>query len=67
MYTLDLYQIKNICRDMAELGAASYAKQTEPEKDTLSQREAYRRFGASRVKFWEQKQYIHSYRTGVAE
>ena len=26
MITLELYELKNLCKDMAELGAANYAK-----------------------------------------
>lgn len=50
--TLELYEIKNICKEMAELGAANYIKQTKPGDDLISQREAYRLFQESRVKRW---------------
>ena len=49
---LDLYELKNICSQMSELGAANYAKSTTPAKDLMSQREAYRTFGEARVKRW---------------
>ena len=39
---LELYELKNLCRDMAELGAANYAKMVFPAKDLISQREAYK-------------------------
>ena len=37
--TLDLFELKNLCMDMAELGVSNYIKQQEPAKDLLSQRE----------------------------
>ena len=40
--TLELYELKNLCSEMAELGAANYVKQTKPSVDLISQREAYR-------------------------
>lgn len=49
---LELYELKNLCRDMAELGAANYAKMVFPAKDLISQREAYKSFGEARVKRW---------------
>ena len=42
---LELYELKNLCKDMAELGAANYAKMVFPAKDLISQREAYKSFG----------------------
>ena len=53
--TLDLFELKNLCMDMAELGVSNYIKQQEPAKDLLSQREAYRLFQESRVKEWSSK------------
>ncbi len=50
--TLDLYELKNLCMEMATLGAANYVKQTTPGKDLISQREAYREFKECRVKRW---------------
>ena len=49
---LELYELKNLCKDMAELGAANYAKMVFPAKDLISQREAYKSFGEARVKRW---------------
>ena len=40
---MELYELKNLCMEMASLGAANYVKQTIPAKDLISQREAYRR------------------------
>ena len=40
MITLELYELKNLCMDMAALGAANYAKMLFPAKDLISQREA---------------------------
>nr|DAP58019.1 MAG TPA: hypothetical protein [Caudoviricetes sp.] len=49
---MELYELKNLCMEMASLGAASYIKQTTPAKDLISQREAYRLFQECRVKRW---------------
>jgi len=49
---LELYEIKNLCMEMASLGAANYVKQTTPAKDLISQREAYKLFQECRVKRW---------------
>lgn len=48
--TLELYELKNICKDMAELGAANFYKKMAPGKDLISQREAYSEYGEARVK-----------------
>lgn len=56
---LELYELKNLCAEMAELGAANYAKRIAPANDLISQREAYREFQECRVKKWVQKvQYL---------
>ena len=62
--TFELYELKNLCSDMAELGAANYVKQTKPSVDLISQREAYRLFQESRVKRWVQKGFITGSRGG---
>lgn len=64
MITLQLYEIKNICQDMAELGAANYAKTVSPANDNLSQREAYQHFGEARVKRWLKDGIITKVRSG---
>ena len=53
--------------DMAELGAANYAKKVSPASDNLSQREAYRHFGESRVKRWKEAGIITKVRSGVSK
>lgn len=50
---MELYELKNLCMEMASLGAANYVKQTIPAKDLISQREAYRLFQECRVKRWQ--------------
>lgn len=52
MVKLELYEFKNICADMAELGVINYIKSTAPGKDEISQREAWRLFGETKVKNW---------------
>lgn len=54
---LELYELKNLCAEMAELGAANYAKRIAPANDLISQREAYREFQECRVKKWGTKRY----------
>ena len=56
--TLELYELKNICMQMAELGAANYVKRTKPGEDLISQREAYREFQEVRVKNWVKKDLV---------
>ncbi|MDR1562300.1 MAG: hypothetical protein LBS54_04330 [Dysgonamonadaceae bacterium] len=67
MITLDLYELKTLCADMAELGAANYAKKFCPVADCLSQREAYNKFGESWVKARERMNIIHSFREGTSK
>lgn len=64
-YELELYQLKNMFKVMAELGAASYIQQTAPAKDRISRREAHRRFGKTRVNAWEADGRISSMRNGT--
>ena len=61
---LELYQIKNMCMDMAELGAAHFAKYKYPGEDSISQREAYRMFGEARVKRWVSQDLLNPIRSG---
>lgn len=49
---LELYELKNLCMEMSELGAAQYQKRTAPARDELTQREAYTQFGEAKVKRW---------------
>lgn len=62
---LDLYEFKNICAQMAELGASNYAKSIAPAKDLISQREAYRVFGEARVKRWVHDGLVKGSRMGT--
>lgn len=64
MDTFELYKLKNLCKEMAELGAASYAKRVTPGKDLISQREAYRQFGEARIKDWVRRELITGKRSG---
>lgn len=67
MITLELYELKNLCKDMAELGAANYAKMLFPAKDLISQREAYRSFGEARVKRWVTQKLANKVRSGTTK
>lgn len=62
---MELYELKNIIMEMAEVGAANYAKMISPLTDNLSQREAYRQFGEARVKKWLKEGIIHKVRSGT--
>ena len=48
--TMELYELKNICKEMAALGAATIVQSNAPSKDLVSQREAYRLFQEMRVR-----------------
>lgn len=67
MIQLELYELKNLCKDMAELGAANYAKLLYPAKDLISQREAFRQFGEARVKDWIRRGLITGTRNGTGK
>lgn len=51
--------------DMAELGAANYAKRLAPANDLISQREAYRQFQEVRVKRWVKAGVVSTSRGGA--
>lgn len=63
---LELYELKNLCMEMAELGVANYVKNTAPGKDMLSQRQAYDCFGEARVKGWLSKGLVTAQRSGAS-
>ena len=64
LYQMELYELKNLCMEMASLGAANYVKQTTPAKDLISQREAYRLFQECRVKRWQKDGMVSTIRGG---
>ena len=66
MITLEFYELKNLCMEMAELGAANYAKLMAPAKDLISQRNAYRDYGEARVKRWVHQEMVNTVRSGNA-
>ena len=63
---LELYELKNLCMEMASLGAANYVKMTKPANDLISQREAYREFQECRVKKWVQRGTVSTTRGGAS-
>ena len=65
MIQLELYELKNLCMEMAELGAANYIKQTKPGKDLISQREAFRIFNETRVRRWTKDLKVVGHREGA--
>ncbi|MGN1211350.1 MAG: hypothetical protein ACI4TM_06665 [Candidatus Cryptobacteroides sp.] len=64
---IELYELKNICKDMAELGVAQYIRATSPAEDFISQREAYRMFGETRVKNWLRMGLITAQQNGTGK
>ena len=44
--TMELYELKNICKEMAALGAATIIQTNTPSNDLVSQREAWRKIAA---------------------
>lgn len=65
--TIEIQELKNICRDMSELGAAQYIRKTKPSADMMSQREAYKMFGESRVKRWVASGMVKAMRNGETQ
>lgn len=61
---LELYELKKLCVEIAELGVANYVKNTAPGKDVLSQREAYSCFGEARVKAWLNSGLVEAHKAG---
>lgn len=64
--TMELYELKNICKEMAALGAATIVQSNAPSKDLVSQREAYRLFQEMRVRRWVEQGLITPQRNGAA-
>lgn len=64
--TMELYELKTLCSEMAELGAASFVRMTAPLNDMISQREAYKLFQEVRVKRWVANGLITPQRNGSA-
>jgi hypothetical protein len=63
----ELYELKNLCLEMSQLGAASLAQIIAPAKDNVSQREAYRMFGEARVKNWIKRGLLNPIRNGESK
>lgn len=61
---IELWELKTICMEMAELGVANYIKRIEPANDLISQREAYRLHGEARVKRWVKMGLLSTERSG---
>ena len=52
VFTLELYEFKNLIMEMSEIGVANYVKMVAPKSDIISEREAFRKFGEAKVKQW---------------
>lgn len=66
-FTMELYELKTLCMDMAALGVAAYQKDAAPSTDLISQREAYSQFQEVRVKRWVESGLITPQRNGSAK
>jgi hypothetical protein len=69
---LELFEFKNICMSMAELGAAASEKKRSPVSDEIKQREAYRWIKAlgyepSLLDKLEEEGLIHKKRKGTSK
>ncbi len=69
--TLELFELKNICMDMAELGAAACERKRSPALDEIKQREAFRwlkslGYEPKLLSELEQAGLIHKKRKGTA-
>lgn len=67
MIAMELYEIKNLCCEMAELGAARYQAKLTPAKDLISQRQAYEEYGEALVKGWVRNELVTPVRAGAAK
>ena len=61
---LELYELKNLCMEMSELGVAQYQRRTAPASDELTQRAAYTQFGEAKVKRWVSSGLVIGHRDG---
>lgn len=64
--SMELYELKTLCADMAALGVATFQKENAPASDLISQREAYKLFQEVRVKRWVANGMISPVRNGAA-
>lgn len=62
---MDTYEFKQALAGAAELGAATMARELGVLRDEISQREAYRRFGEAKVKYWREKGLIKRFKEGA--
>lgn len=65
--TNELYLIKNLMIDCAEMGAAQCLKTLQPKSDDLTQRQAYEKFGEAWVKKCVQMGIVQKQRKGTAK
>jgi len=65
--TNDLHATKEFMMDMAELGAAIYAKSVHPKSDEMTQNEAFAKFGQGWVRSCVKRELIRGYRKGPAK
>jgi hypothetical protein len=58
-------EMKELLQCGAELGIARYLSEVEPARDRITQSEAYRQFGETRVKYLKRRGLITCRRAGV--
>lgn len=64
---IDSYEFKKLLREAAELGVANYIKTMQPKSDSVSQREAFRLYGESRVRGWLHDKMVTAIKTGHSD
>lgn len=63
---IELYQLKNIIMTASRLGATMVLTEMNPASDNLSQREAWKLYGRSRVEKWVEQGLLKPRREGAS-
>ncbi len=66
LITFDLYELKEIFEDVANIAVAAYQRQMRPADDLICQSEAFRQFQEVRVRRWRDDGLITARRSGPA-
>lgn len=64
--TFDLYELKQMFEDVANIAVAAYQREMCPADDLICQREAFRQFQEVRVRRWRNEGLIMARRSGPA-
>lgn len=65
--TQELYLIKNLMIDCAEMGAAKCLKKLQPKSDDITQRKAYKEFGEAWIDARTSAKLLHPDRRGTSK